>query len=290
MKTSAVLASLLFGSFAVAAPLDPRRLVHKTEIVTETVVIYTTVYEDEPVAQATTTSGGYFYEQPKKPSSVAAVVSSSAAVVVSSYQAPAYTPPPQSQPSSTYVAPPPPPPPQAPAPTPTPAPASSAAPVYTPAPVETPKPVATPQPATSAAYVAPAPAAPSPPPAAPSPYPVNTPSTGEQYTGVDITVYDNNGGYGACGTPLHDDDMIVALSAGLYGGSTYNVQTGAATNPWCGQKIKVEYGGKSIVATIMDLCPGCLHPNDIDLSVAAWKALTGLEEKTRLQASWSKIA
>lgn len=286
MKTSAVLTSVLFGAFAVAAPLDPRRLVHKTQVVTETVIVYTTVYEDAPVAQASTTAGGYFYEQPKAPSSAAAVTSSSAAVVVTSSQAPAYTaPPPESKPSSTYVAPPPPPPPQVP----TPAPTSSPAPVETPKPVETPAPVATPQPATSAAYVAPAPAAPSPPPAAPT-YPASTSSTGETYSGVDITVYDNNGGFGACGTALHDDDMIVALSAGLYGPSTYNVQTGAATNPWCGQKIKIDYGSNSVVATVMDLCPGCVHTNDIDLSVAVWKKLTGLDEKTRLQASWSKIA
>jgi hypothetical protein len=277
MKTSAVLASLLFGSFAVAAPVDRRDLVTKTEVVFETVVVYTTVYdEDEPVAQATTTPAGYFYEQPKAPSSAAAKPTSA--------QAPAYTPPAEEKkPSSTYVAPAP----QAPTPTPSPSPAPV---VEQPKPVvESPKPVEAPQPATSAA---PAPAAPSAAPVAPvAPVkPVSGSSTtGDMHSNVDMTIYDNNGGFGACGTALHDTDMIVALAQDAWGASTYDTMTGAATNPWCGQKIKVEYNGNSIEATIMDLCPGC-KSFDIDLSLAAWKKLTGMDEKTRVKASWSKIA
>ena len=108
-----------------------------------------------------------------------------------------------------------------------------------------------------------------------------------EHTNVDITIYDNNGGFGACGTELHDTDMIVALSKETWGQSTYDVMTGEATNPWCGQRIKVEYNGNHIFAKIMDMCPGCAGA-DIDLSLAAWKELTKLDEKTRLKASWSK--
>jgi outer membrane biosynthesis protein TonB len=290
MKTSAVLASLLFGSFAVAAPVDKRALVYKTEVVTETVVVYTTVFDDdEAVAQATTTPAGYFYEAPKAPSSAAAQPTP---------EAPVNTPAAVEKPSSTYVAPAP----QAPTPTPSPSPAPVVeAPkpvveppkpvVESPTPVvEAPKPVIeTPQPAPTSAYIAPAPVVPS---AAPAPAPsapvYGAPSTGAQHSNVDMTIYDNNGGFGACGTELHDSDMIVALAASTWGASTYDVMTGAATNPWCGQKIKIDYNGNSIEATIMDLCPGCSGA-DIDLSLAAWKKLTGLEEKTRLKASWSKI-
>jgi hypothetical protein len=285
MKSTTVLASLLFGSFAAAAPFDRRALVYKTEVVTETVVVYTTVYDDdEPVAQATTTPAGYFYEQPAAPSSAAAEATSSA-------QAAAYTSPAAEKPSSTYVAP---------APqTPTPAATSSPAPVVeapTPTPVvETPKPVETPQPApTTSAYVAPAPA----PVASPSPVaspapaysaPAASPpsSGGATYENVDITIYDNNGGFGACGTKLTDGDMIVALAKDAWGASTYDVMTGEATNPWCGQKIDVEYNGNHITATIMDMCPGC-SGHDIDLSLSAWKALTNTDEKTRYKANWSK--
>jgi hypothetical protein len=114
-------------------------------------------------------------------------------------------------------------------------------------------------------------------------------SAGTSFSDVDITVYDNTGAAGACGEALTDDMAIVAISQGAWnamGGSTYNVQTGAATNPWCGQKISIKYGGQSTTATIMDLCPGCLHANDIDLSRSVWKAL-GISETTRLKASWT---
>lgn len=268
MKSTTVLASLLFGSFAAAAPFDRRALAYKTEIVTETVVVYTTVYDDDSVAQATTTPAGYFYEQPAAPSSAAAEPTPSS-------QAPAYTPPAAEKPSSTYVAP---------APqTPTPAATSSPAPV-----VETPTPVVeTPQPAaTSSAYVAPAPVS-SAAPAYSAPAASALSTGGSTYESVDITIYDNSGGYGACGTKITDGDMIVALAKDAWGASTYDVMTGAATNPWCGQKIDVEYNGNHITATIMDMCPGC-SGHDIDLSLAAWTALTNTNEKTRYKASWSK--
>ncbi|KAF1939754.1 hypothetical protein EJ02DRAFT_351621 [Clathrospora elynae] len=284
MKTNAVLASLLFGSFAVAAPVDRRALVYHTEIVTETVVIYTTVYDDEPMAQTTTSVQGLFYEQPKQ-STTSAVVEASSAVpsslaVPSSSAAPAYTPPASvEQSSSVYT-----PPPQTPTPTPTPTPAPA---------TEAPKPTTT-----AAPYVAPAPApAPvvssvAPVVAAPSPSPAAAYGGGStdvaQFTNVDITIYDNNGGFGACGTELHDSDYIVALAKDAWGSSTYDVMTGAATNPWCGQMIDIEYKGNHVKAKIMDLCPGC-SGNDIDLSLATWKALTGLDEKTRLKANWSKM-
>lgn len=274
MKTSAVLASLLFGSVAVAAPFDKRALVYKTEVVTETVVVYTTVWDDDaPVAEATTTPAGYFYEVPKAPSSAPAKPT----------QAPANTPAAE-KPSSVYVAPAP----QAPTTT-TAAAATSAAPVVE-QPKESPKPVEQPKPTTTtSAYVAPV--------NTPAPAPVytapSTPSTGGsggmEHTGVDITIYDNTGAAGACGKSLTDDMMVVALAKDTWGASTYDVMTGEATNPWCGQEINIEYNGNHIKATIMDLCPGCSGA-DIDLSAAAWKALTKLDEKTRLKASWSKAS
>ncbi|KAH7389292.1 hypothetical protein DE146DRAFT_663739 [Phaeosphaeria sp. MPI-PUGE-AT-0046c] len=279
MKTSAVLASLLFGSFAVAAPFDKRALVYKTQVVTETVVVYTTVWDDdEPVAQATTTPAGYFYEVPKAPSSAPAKPTA---------QAPA-NPPAADKPSSTFVAPAPQAPTTTPTPTPSPAPVVEQPKPVAPAPVvEQPKPVEEPKPATTtSAYVAPA--------AAPAYTAPSTPSTGGssgamEHQNVDITIYDNTGAAGACGKAITDTDMVVALAAPTWGKSTYDVMTGEATNPWCGQKIDIEYNGNHIQATIMDLCPGC-SGSDIDLSLAAWKALTKLDEKTRLKASWSKIS
>ncbi|KAJ4365285.1 hypothetical protein N0V83_008904 [Neocucurbitaria cava] len=265
MKNSAVLASLLFGSFAVAAPFDKRALVYKTEVLTETVVVYTTVYEDEPAA--TSSVDGLFYEQPTT------TTTSSAVVVPTSSATPVYVAPTSTEtPSSVYT-----PAPETPSTTSTPAPAPTST-----AAVEEVQPSTT-----TEAYVAPVTSA-----AAATSVAASSGSSttsGETYSNVDITIYDNNGGYGACGTELHDTDMIVALAESTWGASTYDVMTGAATNPWCGQKIQIEYNGNTVDATIMDMCPGC-SGHDIDLSLAVWKQLTGLDEKTRLQASWSKVA
>lgn len=278
MRTSTVLASILFGSFAAAAPVDKRALVVHTEVVYETVVVFTTVYDDD-VPAASPTPEGLFYEQPSSSSVVVASTSSAAPAVV--------------KPSSIYVA--------APAPqTPSPVPTTTAK-VYTPEPAkptteaakptyEAPKPTPeAPKPTTTteAAYVAPTTAAAV---AAPVAASDSAPATtsGEQYSNVDITIYDNNGGFGACGTELHDTDLIAAIAQPAWGASTYDVMTGAATNVWCGQKAKVDYNGKSVIVTILDMCPGCVG-NDLDLSLAAWTAL-GLTEKTRLKASWSKVS
>lgn len=273
MKYSQVLISALFGSMAAAVPFK-RDLFTKTEVAYETVVVYTTVWDDGDVAAATTTAGGYFYEQPTEA-----------------------------------------------APTTTPAAASSPAPesssVYTPPAVETPTPTPTsavvvPSAAPAAEAVesssaAPAPAAPTTTEAASSAAPTSaapatttaaaasaaqassssSDSTGESFTGVDLTINPLTGALGACGEPMHATDMYVAIAESAWGASTYNTMTGAATNKWCGQKIRIEYNGKSVDAKIMDMCPGCAG-HDLDLSDAAWAAI-GMTEWTRVQGSWSII-
>lgn len=276
MKTSAVLASMLFGSIAVAAPFDKRALALKTEVVTETVVVWTIVYDDgAEVAEATTTPAGYFYEQPKPTSAAAAPTSAQAPAAPPVVQKPSSAPAPQAPVATSAPAP-------APVYTPAPAPSSAAPAPSSAAPVEQPKPE------TSAYVPAPAPTSAAPPAATSAPASGTPSSGGATYQNVDITIYDNSGAAGACGTALHDTDMIVALAKDAWGTSTYDVMTGAATNPWCGQKIKIDYNGNSVEATIMDLCPGC-SGHDIDLSLAAWTKLTGSDTKTRYKASWSKI-
>ncbi|KAF2266657.1 hypothetical protein CC78DRAFT_122337 [Lojkania enalia] len=271
MKTSNVLASLLFGSLAIAAPFDKRALVTKTEVVVETVVVYTTVWEGEAPSTAaaeTTSAAGLFFEKP-----------ASSSATPTSTPAP-YAPPVVEQPSSTSVYTPPPPPPPPPSSssvyTPPPPPPSSS--VYTP-------PVAAP----SSVYVPP------PPPASSAvPTQSSSPSTGNtggggggEYSG-DITIYDNTGAAGACGESLTDDMAICALAKPTWGESTYDVMTGEATNKWCGQKIKLFYNGRTAECTIMDMCPGCSGA-DIDMSYSVWQTLTGLTEKTRLQGTWAPI-
>ncbi|KAJ4987265.1 allergen Asp F7 [Stagonosporopsis vannaccii] len=284
MKYSQVLASALFGSMAAAIPFK-RDLVTKTEVAIETVIVYTTVWEDDlPVAEATTTAGGYFYEQPAAASTTPAAVST-----------PAYTPSPApvQEPSSIYT-----PPVETPAaPSPAPVVVSSAAPAPEPV-VESssPAPAApttteaayTPAPAPATSEAAPAPAATS---AAAAPEyqqaSSGSVSTGESFSNVDMTINPVNGALGACGEPMNPEDITVALAQPAWGASTYDTMTGKATNKWCGQKIQIEYGGKSVVATIMDMCPGCAG-HDIDLSDGAWAAI-GMTEWTRVKGSWSMV-
>lgn len=288
MKSSQILASVLFGSFAAAVPFK-RDLVTKTEVLFETVVVYTTVWDDEtPVAEATTTAGADLYKHrassvEAKPtisaaptnyanSTTQAVYTSSAVQEPSSIYTPVQTPSPSStvvvvssaaKPVETSSAP-------APVVPTTTAAASTTEAAYTPVPVSS----YTPAPVSSAA--------PAPAPSAPAPAP-----GGEEYSG-DVTIYYNTGAYGACGTALYDTDMVVALAQPAWGTSSYDTATGEATNPWCGQKININANGKSITATIMDLCPGCTG-HDIDLSKAAWEAI-GMTEDTRIKGTWSKAS
>ncbi|KAJ4324434.1 hypothetical protein N0V94_001332 [Neodidymelliopsis sp. IMI 364377] len=283
MKSSQVLASLLFGSFAAAAPFK-RDIVQETKVVYETVVVFTTVWDDEPVAEATTTAGGYFYEQPA--SSVAADTTP-AATSTPAYT-PAYTPSAVKKSSSVYT-------PPVQTPSPSSAAASSTVVVVSssapaPAPVETsatPAPVEPTTTTTEAAYT-PAPVTSAAPAPATSSAAASPPSSGGSSYSGDVTVYDTQGGYGACGKALSDTDMIVALASTAWGVSSYDAQTGDATNPWCGQKITIEANGKTATATIMDMCPGCTG-DDIDLSRAAWKAI-GMTEDTRIKGTWSKAS
>lgn len=273
MKSSQILASVLFGTFAAAVPFK-RDLVTKTEVVVETVIVYTTVWDDVPAAEATTTGGGYFYEVPS--SSAAKTTSTS-----TSTSTPAYVPSPAQEPSSVYTPP---------APT-----SASSTEVVVPSVAAPPPTSAAPPPETSstppaavpttsaAAYVAPVADA------APAPTSADTASSGstssgETFTG-DLTINPLTGALGACGKPLYATDMVVALAADAWGASTYDTMTGEATNPWCGKKINIEYNGKTVPATIMDLCPGC-SGHDIDLSDAAWAAI-GMTEWTRVKGSWS---
>lgn len=288
MKYSQVLVSALFGSMAAAVPFK-RDLITKTEVAIETVVIYTTVWEDElPVPEATTTAGGYFYEQPAAPSTTPAAVSTTA-----------YTPSPVQEPSSVYTP-----------PVETSVAPSSSAPVVVSSAAPAPEPVvesSAPAPAapttTEAAYTpAPAPttseAPPAPAPAATSAAAApeyqqassgssGSVSTGESFSDVDLTINPVTGALGACGEAMNPEDITVALAKSAWGESTYDVMTGKATNKWCGQKIQINYGGKSVVATVMDMCPGC-SGHDIDLSDGAWAAI-GMTEWTRVKGSWSMV-
>lgn len=257
MKTSTI-ASLLFGTLAIAAPLEKRRYVTKTSVVVQTEIVYVTVYEGQvPVAEATSTSTpGLFYEQPPKSSSSSAALPTSTSTS-SKKEEPAYTPPPPPapEPSSTSSSTPPPPPPTS---------------VYTPPPAPT-----------TSAYVAP----PAPSSSAPAPEPSSPPTSGGTEYHGDMTVYDTYGGHGACGTVLSDDELTAAISKDSWGADIWGSADNINQNPWCGKSATVTYNGQSITVKIMDKCQGC-KPGDIDLTRAAWNKLTNNAYGSRVQASW----
>ncbi|KAI0685334.1 RlpA-like double-psi beta-barrel-protein domain-containing protein-containing protein [Cerioporus squamosus] len=90
----------------------------------------------------------------------------------------------------------------------------------------------------------------------------------------DATYYYPNGGLGACGSPIQNSDFAVALSSSQYSGGAN-----------CGRRINVQYQGKSVVATVRDLCPGCAS-GSIDLTSGAFQQLANLD-LGRIQVTWN---
>jgi outer membrane biosynthesis protein TonB len=255
MKTSAVLAAALCSTFALAAPLDKRAYATKTEVHVEYYTVWTTVTGVQPAAAATS-DPALFYEG--KPSTMTTVTTK------------ANNPPPPPSPAPpvpTTEAPPPPP-----KPTTT---EKKPEPVYTPPP---------PPPTTEAPPPPPKPTtqAPPPPPAAPTQPapPQNTqpsqPSNGdgEVHTGGSLTLNYYKGGLGACGNPVDDSGMFVALASDLMGPATYDPATGNPTNKWCNKKVEITNNGRTATAVIADRCDGCTD-GGFDATPALWEALTG---------------
>jgi hypothetical protein len=82
------------------------------------------------------------------------------------------------------------------------------------------------------------------------------------------------GALGACGDPIADDSMSVALAVDTFGDATVNSMTGKTTNQWCGKKIEITNGGYTAIAYIKDRCSGCTD-GGLDATPALWKATTG---------------
>jgi hypothetical protein len=86
-------------------------------------------------------------------------------------------------------------------------------------------------------------------------------------------------GLGACGWANTDQDFIAAISTN---GSGW----GSAQ---CGQRIRVFYNGNSVDVTVVDFCPTCEGADGIDLSAAAFEALTGDKGVGKFEGTWSFI-
>lgn len=80
-----------------------------------------------------------------------------------------------------------------------------------------------------------------------------------------LTWYTQDGNAGACGVKHSDSDLIAALDSRTYSQS------------YCGKKIRVSWGGKSVDVTVADECPGCYNAASVDLSTAAFQSLASLD-------------
>ncbi|KAI9020747.1 RlpA-like double-psi beta-barrel-protein domain-containing protein-containing protein [Phycomyces nitens] len=88
------------------------------------------------------------------------------------------------------------------------------------------------------------------------------------------------GSQGACGPNEADDAHIVALNHPQYGSLS-------GKSSWCGKKILITYGKKSVTATINDACPECAH-GDLDLTPVLFAKLGNLNTGI-LKIKWHLI-
>ncbi|KAK0625461.1 RlpA-like double-psi beta-barrel-protein domain-containing protein-containing protein [Bombardia bombarda] len=108
-------------------------------------------------------------------------------------------------------------------------------------------------------------------------------TTRDLATTGDLTHYDV--GLGACGWTNSDSELVVALGAPRFDPQTPNGNPN--NNPLCGRMIKVNYGGKSVTAKVVDRCQACLF-DDLDLSPAAFQALADLG-LGRISGTWGFV-
>jgi len=57
----------------------------------------------------------------------------------------------------------------------------------------------------------------------------------------------------------------------------------------CGRCARVKHGRKETTVLVVDSCPSCPNPGDIDLSLAAWNAVTGNQSPSRYDGTWEFV-
>ena len=93
------------------------------------------------------------------------------------------------------------------------------------------------------------------------------------YSGTATFYSVKKSGKPSCGGKADNDDLVAALSEKIM------------KKKYCGEKVKVKSGHKSVTVKIIDTCEGC-GKHDIDLSPTAFKKL-GKESKGELDVKWS---
>lgn len=88
---------------------------------------------------------------------------------------------------------------------------------------------------------------------------------GQVFSGGRVTWYEQHGNPGHCGEYHADSDLIAAMNTAQF----YDLDV-------CGKDIEITGNGNTVRVKVVDSCPGC-HPNSVDLSTGAFKALGSLD-------------
>lgn len=93
------------------------------------------------------------------------------------------------------------------------------------------------------------------------------------------TYYTQDGAAGSCGKVNPDSAMIVAMNAPQY------------TSSACGKKLQITNlkTGKTAIATVADLCPGCAR-NSLDMSTGLFAALGGTTQEGVFPIDWKEVS
>ncbi|KAI0682058.1 hypothetical protein C8T65DRAFT_597685 [Cerioporus squamosus] len=91
--------------------------------------------------------------------------------------------------------------------------------------------------------------------------------------------YHPNGRVGACGAPVQDTDFTVALSADEYA---------SGANGWRHIRVNLNYPGRFVGATVVDLCYDC-NSGNIELSPSAFQQFASLDADVGLGTDWLEL-
>jgi expansin (peptidoglycan-binding protein) len=107
--------------------------------------------------------------------------------------------------------------------------------------------------------------------------------SGDLKTGGFATYFTQNGNAGACGQYHSDSEFGIAIDSNGYWGNDFS-----QGSDLCGKviNIKNDNNGKTVTATVWDVCPTCNNGNSLDLSVGAFNAIA-TESEGMVPISWS---
>lgn len=111
-------------------------------------------------------------------------------------------------------------------------------------------------------------------------------TSSQVYTGGYATFYSQDGVAGACGTMHSDSDYVIAIDSNGW----WQDYESNDNSPYCGKQITLTNtnNGKSVTATVADVCPTCETNNSLDLSIGAFNQIA-TEEEGMVPITWSFV-